>query len=118
MVRTILVTVALAVLGVVVATVGVGAHRAFGYVGLGLGLLLVATAGIFARAWGRWLGFFAYAVGWVVLTLIYAQRGPTGSVLIAGDTNNGQLWVYGGALLIVLVAFIPRRWLEGRNVEA
>ena len=104
-------------LGVVVATVGVGAHRAFGYVGLGLGLLLVATAGIFARAWGRWLGFLAYAVGWVVLTLIYAQEGPANSVLVGNDTN-GLLWIYGGSLVIVLVALVPRRWLEGRNVEA
>ena len=116
MVRTFLRAAALALLGAVVATVGVGAHRAYGYIGVALGLLLVATAGVFARAWGRWLGFAAYAVGWVVLTLIYAQTGPGNSILVAADAN-GLLWIWGGSIVLVLIALAPRRWLEGRGVE-
>ena len=116
MVRTFLRAAALALLGAVVATVGVGAHRAFGYVGVALGLLLVATAGVFARAWGRWLGYASYALGWVVLTLLYAQTGPGNSILVAADAN-GLLWIWGGSIVLVLIALAPRRWLEGRRIE-
>jgi hypothetical protein len=117
MVRTIARIVALLFAGVIVATVGVGAHRALGYVGVTLALILVAVAGIFARTWARWSGFAAYAGAWATMTMIYAQVGPSRSVLIANDLH-GYLWLYGGTLVIVLVALIPRRWLEGRDVAA
>lgn len=117
MVKTVTKIVAAALLGAVVATVGVGAHRAYGYIGISLGLLLVAVAGIFTRAWARWIGFAAYAVAWLAMTLVYAQRGPGNSVLIAGDLH-GALWLYGGVLVLILTACVPRRWLEGRDVQA
>ena len=117
MVRTIARILALLIAGVVVATVGVGAHRALGYVGVSLGLILVAIAGIFARTWARWIGYAAYAGSWALMTMIYAQVGPSRSVLIADDLH-GYLWLYGGSLVIILVALIPRRWLEGSDVAA
>jgi hypothetical protein len=117
MVRTIARLLALVLAGVIVATVGVGAHRALGYVGIGLALALVGIAGTFARAWGRWSGYAAYATSWAVMTIVYAQVGPARSVLIANDAH-GYLWLYGGTAVIVLVALIPRRWLEGRDVAA
>jgi hypothetical protein len=117
MLKWVVQSVALALLGVGVATVGVGAHRAYGFVGVALGLLLVVTASVFARAWARWLGYAVFASAWAAMTMVYAQRGPGNSVLIASDTN-GYLWLYGGALVIVLVALVPRTLLEGRDVTA
>lgn len=117
MLKRVIQLVALTLLGVGVATVGVGGHRAYGFIGVALGLILVATAGIFARAWARWLGYSVFAAAWAAMTMVYAQRGPGNSVLIASDTN-GYLWLYGGALVIVAVALIPRFLLEGRDVQA
>jgi hypothetical protein len=117
MVRTTARLLALILAGIIVASVGVGAHRALGYLGIVLALTLVLIAGIFARAWGRWAGFAAYAGAWAVMTIIYAQVGPARSVLIANDAH-GYLWLYGGTAIIIVVALIPRRWLEGRDVAA
>ncbi len=117
MVRTVARIVALALAGVVVATVGVGAHRALGYLGLALALLLVAVGGVFARAWGRWLGFAGYATGWAAMTMVYAQVGPARSILIADDAH-GRWWLFGGTALVVLLAFVPRRLIEGRDVTS
>lgn len=117
MVRTVARFVALALAGVIVATVGVGAHRAINYVGLALALLLVIVAGIFSRAWGGWAGYAIYAAAWATMTMIYAQPGPARSVLIADDVF-GRVWLFGGTAIIVLLAFVPRRWLEGRDVTA
>lgn len=110
-------SVALALLGVGVATVGVGGHRAYGFIGVALGLVLVATASLFARAWARWLGFAVFAAAWAAMTTVYSQRGPGGSVLIASDVN-GYLWLYGGAVVIVIMALVPRTLIEGRDVPA
>lgn len=103
--------------GALVATVGVGAHRAWGYAGLVLALLAVLAAGVFARTWGAWAGFAGYAVGWFVMTQIYAQPGSGDSVLIAADAH-GYAWLVGGCILIVLLAFVPNRWLVGSDVAA
>jgi hypothetical protein len=115
MVRTTAKIIALILTGVIVATVGVGAHRALGYLGLSLALILVAVVGVFARTWGRWAGYAAYAGAWVAMTLVYKQQGPGNSRLIWPDAH-GALWLYGGTAVIVLVALIPRRWLEGGHV--
>lgn len=117
MLKWVVLLVALALLGVGVATVGVGAHRAYGYIGVALGLILVVTASLFARAWGRWLGYAVFAAAWAAMTTVYAQRGPADSILIAAD-NQGYLWLYGGAIAIVAVALVPRRVIEGRDVTA
>lgn len=109
--------VALTLVGVGVATVGVGAHRAYGYVGLALALILLATAGVFARAWARWLGFAVFATAWTAMTTVYAQRGPGDSILIANDVH-GYAWIFGGAIVMVVVAMIPVTLLEGRDVQA
>lgn len=117
MLRTVARIVALLLGGALVATAGVGAHRALGYWGLALAILCVATAGVFARAWGRWAGYLAYAAGWFVMTMVYAQRGSGNSVLIAGDAY-GYGWLLGGSVVISALAFIPRSLLEGRDVAA
>jgi hypothetical protein len=115
MVRTIAKVIALSLAGVIVATVGVGAHRALGYVGVTLALVLVAVAGVFARTWARFAGYTAYAAGWFVATAVYNQQGPGNSRLIWPDAH-GAVWLYGAAVVLVLIALVPRRWLEGRDV--
>lgn len=109
-------TVVLAVAGGVVATVGTGAHRSFGWWGVSLALLLVALAGVFAKVWQSWLGYIAYAVGWLALIYVYAV--PTdGSVLIA-EEPRGRMWVFGGAVVLAIVAAIPTFVWVGRRGEA
>ena len=107
--------VALALLGFTVATVGAGAHRSLGYAGVAIALLVVALVGVFAKVWQAWPGFIAYAVGWGVMTMIYASTGPGGSILIAADLH-GYLWLYGGSGVVAMVAAIPRSVWVGHSV--
>jgi hypothetical protein len=108
---------ALALLGVIVATVGVGAHRSLGYAGAIIGILIVLLVGVFAKAWQAWSGFIAYAVAWGAMAMVYASTGPGGSVLVADDAR-GQLWLFGGAFAIVVVAAVPRFVILGRDVAS
>jgi len=106
-----------AALGAIVAVVGTGAHRAFAPWGLVGAIAFVVAAGVFARAWQAWWGFGVYACAWGVMTMVLAQMGPNGSVLIAGD-GLGYGWLGGATAAIVVVAFAPRRWWEGSDVTA
>ena len=108
---------ALGLLGALVATVGAGSHRSTGYLGVGLALALVACAGIFAKAWQSWAGFIAFASLWVGATVFFAGTGPGQSTLFAADLK-GHLWVYGGAVLVSLVAALPRFVLVGPDVAS
>lgn len=108
-------TVALALLGLIVATVGVGAHRSLGYGGAIVGILVVVLVGVFAKAWRGWSGFIAYAISWGTMAMVYASRGPGGSVLVADDAR-GRLWLYGGAAAVAIVAAVPRSVIVGRDV--
>ncbi|WP_062461551.1 hypothetical protein [Demequina soli] len=107
----------IALIGAIVALVGAGSHRAYGWVGLTASLLLVASASVFARAWSGFSGLGVMGAAWVVMTMVLAQTGPGGSVLIAGD-RLGLTWVYGGAAVIAIVAVVPRRLLVGAKVAA
>ncbi len=104
-------------LGVVVSIAGTGAHRAYGWVGVVLAVLLVGAAGVFARTWLSWLGLSAYATAWGVMTMVLAQGGPNNSVLIAGDAV-GYAWLGGAVVTITLIALVPRRWLEADDVAS
>ena len=107
---------ALALLGVVVATVGVGAHRSLGYGGVAIGLLVVVLVGVFAKAWQAWAGFIAYAAAWGVMAAVYASTGPGGSNLVADDLR-GTLWLRGGTIAVAIVAAVPRSVFVGRDVS-
>lgn len=107
--------VALALLGFIVATVGVGAHRSLGYGGAVMGVVAVALVGVFAKAWQAWSGFIAYAIAWGVMAMVYASTGPGGSILVADDAR-GRLWLYGGMVAISIVAAVPRSVIVGRDV--
>ncbi len=107
----------LALLGVIVATVGVGAHRSLGYAGALIGIVIVALVGVFAKAWQGWRGFIAYAVAWGAMAMVYASMGPGGSILVAADAR-GQLWLYGGVVGVAIVAAVPRSVIVGRDVAS
>jgi hypothetical protein len=108
---------ALALLGVVVATVGVGAHRSLGYGGAVIGIVLVALVGVFAKAWQAWSGFIAYAIAWGLMAMVYASTGPGGSILVADDVR-GRLWLFGGTTAVAMVAAVPRSLFVGRDVAS
>jgi len=78
--------------------------------------VLVASAGLFAKAWHSWTGFCVYAVTWVVTVGYLSQRGPGGDVLIPAHDTRASLWLYGGAVVMALVATIPPVTLVGRDV--
>jgi len=105
------------ILGALVATIGAGAHRSAGYLGVALALVLVACAAIFAKTWESWAGFIAFASLWVAATVFYGGSGPGNSILVAADLK-GHLLIYGGATLIAIIAAVPRFVLVGRDVSS
>ena len=106
---------ALGLLGAFVAAIGAGAHRSTGYLGLVLVLVLIASAGVFAKTWQSWNGYIGFAALWVAVTVFFASTGPAQSKLVAGDLKD-QLWIYGGAVVLFLVGAVPRFVLVGRDV--
>ncbi len=108
---------ALALLGAIAATVGVGAHRSLGYAGAIIGIAMVLLAGVFAKAWRGWSGYIAYAVVWGAMAMIYLSTGPGGSILVADDLR-GRLWLYGGVLAVAIVGAVPRSVIVGRDVAS
>ena len=107
--------VALGLLGALVAAICAGSHRSAGYLGVGLVLVLIASAGVFAKAWQSWNGYIAFASLWVAVTVFFYATGPGQSQLIAGDLKD-KLWVYGGGAVLAVVAAVPRFALVGRDV--
>ncbi|MBN2177713.1 MAG: hypothetical protein JW722_08705 [Demequinaceae bacterium] len=102
---------ALAFLGILVAVVGTGGHRYEPPLGPACVLLLVVTAGTFARTWMSWTGLLVYAEAWIgVVLLVYFVRGPGESIVLLGD-NLGKIWMFGGSIAAVVPAFIPRRFV-------
>ncbi|WP_062288112.1 hypothetical protein [Demequina phytophila] len=105
----------IALIGVIVALVGAGSHRAFGWISVAACLLLVGTASVFSRAWRGFLGLTVFATAWLVLTVVLAQEGPGGSLLIPNDARS-LAWVYGGAVVIGVAALVPRRFIGDSGV--
>jgi peptidoglycan/LPS O-acetylase OafA/YrhL len=99
-------------LGVVVAVVGTGVHRANQPWGLVLAYLTVVSAGVLARAWGRASALAAYGLGLLAMVLAMAFWGPGGDVLVA-DQGIGYAWVAAPALVLV-VALLPGRLFSDR----
>lgn len=97
-------------LGVLVALVGTGVHRASAPWGLVLALLVVAAAGVLARAWVGWPGLLTIGMAVVTTVAVLAGRGPGGDVLVALDVL-GVVWFCGGAAVAV-AALLPRRWFR------
>ncbi|WP_062516655.1 hypothetical protein [Demequina gelatinilytica] len=104
---------AIALMGALVALVGAGSHRAYGWFGAAACLLLVAAASMFSRAWRGFLGLGVFAFPWVALTTLLSTAGPGGSAPLIVADAHGLTWVYGGAAVIVVVGLLPRRLLVG-----
>ncbi|WP_062301986.1 hypothetical protein [Demequina subtropica] len=109
---------AIALVGALVALVGAGSHRAYGWFGVVACLLLVAAASTFSRAWRGFLGLGFFAFTWVVLTTLLSTAGPGGSSPLIVADAHGLTWVYGGAAVIVAVGLLPRRVLVGAEGAA
>lgn len=103
-------------LGVLVALVGTGVHRASPPWGLVLALLVVASAGVLARAWVGWTGLLTVGMAVVTTVAVLAGRGPGGDVLVALDAL-GVVW-YGGGAAVGVAALLPRRWFADTAVGA
>lgn len=115
--RSAIVIVVSAVLGAIVALVGGVAHRGYPPFGVILCVLLVLVATVFVRAWANWLGVVSFVIPYMVITFVFTQQGPTGSLLIAGDAL-GYAWLYGGVGAFVIAVLLPARLLgRGLPVE-
>ncbi len=110
MARIVWSSLVIALIGAIVALVGAGSHRAYGWAGVTVCLVLVGTASVFSRAWLGFTGLAIFGTAWAVLTVVLAQEGPGGSLLIPADAVS-LTWVYGGAFVIGAAALIPRRVL-------
>lgn len=98
--------------GVIVASVGAVAHRAYPWLGVALCVAMVALAAAFARTWLSWSGLGLFAGAWMTMTFVWALEGPGGSVLIVQD-RLGVGWLVGGALAVVVAALLPSTLLVG-----
>lgn len=101
-------------LGLVVGLVGTGVHRAQPPWGLLLALLCVLSAGVLARAWTGRAGLLAVALGVFAAVSLLGGPGPGGDVLVALEPI-GIAW-YVGALVVVVVAFLPKGWFADAPV--
>nr|WP_297424659.1 hypothetical protein [uncultured Actinotalea sp.] len=97
-------------LGLVVGVVGTSVHRVEPPWGLLLALACVLSAGVLARAWTGRAGLLALALGVFAAVSLLGGPGPGGDVLVALQPV-GIAW-YVGALVLVAVAFLPRRWFS------
>lgn len=99
-----------------VGVVGTGVHRAQPPWGLLLALLCVLSAGVLARAWTGRAGLLAVGLGVFAAVSLLGGPGPGGDVLVALQPV-GIAW-YVGALVVVVVAFLPRRWFADTPVAS
>lgn len=95
-------------LGAVVGVIGTGVHRMARPWGLVMALVMVALAGVVARAWTGWVGLLTTGLGVATAVGVLGSRGPGGDVLVAADVW-GYLW-YAGALAVLVAAVLPRGW--------
>lgn len=98
--------------GLIVASVGAVAHRAYPPIGVVLCVAMVVLAATFARTWLSWLGIGVFAGAWMTMTFVWALEGPGGSVLIVQD-DLGIGWLVGASLAIVAAALLPSKLLVG-----
>jgi hypothetical protein len=99
------------------AVVGVVWHRSqvnlgplHGFpVGLVVGLVLVLSVAVTARAVGGWPGWIGAAIGTFLVCQGAALPGPGGDLLVHGDWA-GVIWVVGAPLFTLVAVLLPRRW--------
>lgn len=99
-------------LGVVVGGVGTVMHRSVAPWGLVLGLFVLVSAGLFARAWEGWGGTGALAAGWYLAVMTMWVEGPGGDVLVPALGPWGTLWILGGTAALAAPLLAPARWFR------
>lgn len=95
--------------GALVGLVGTASHRQWMPWILLLALVCVGVAAVFVRAWLGWGGLVSYGVGWLVTVQVLGLEGPGGDIVLPAQTSTFA-WMIGGAVMIGLAAFAPRKW--------
>ncbi len=106
-------------LGVVAAVLGTVSHRTTWSdlpVGLVLALALTASTAVVCRAWSGVGALLACGAGWITAAQVLAVVGPGGDVLVPAQPV-GLVWTYGGLLVFLGAAFLPRSWFSDRPVR-
>jgi|GEM_PF-1268285 len=103
-----------AVLGAIVGALGTTLYRSVPPWGLILALVATAAMTVAMRSLMNWAGLISGVVGWAVAVQILALEGPTGDVLIAGDTL-GYAWLLGGILALFTGLLLPATLFQERT---
>src|SRR5690625_3781351 len=98
----------------IVGAVGTTLYRSVPRWGLILALVATAAMTVAMRSLMNWAGLISGVVGWAVAVQILALEGPTGDVLIAGDTQ-GYAWRLGGILALFSGLFLPATLFQERT---
>ncbi len=118
--RVVLGRVLLAVaLGAVAGVLGTVSHRTAWHdvpTGLMVAMALTASTAVVCRAWAGTAALLACGGGWLLAVQVLAVSGPGGDVLVPAQPV-GLWWTYGGLVLFVVAAFLPRSWFADRPVR-
>lgn len=113
-------TLASVALGVVAGVLGTVTHRTTWYdlpVGLAVGMALTVSVAVVCRAWSGFGALLACGAGWLVAVQVLAVTGPGGDVLVPAQPV-GLWWTYGGLVVLVVAAFLPRSWFTDRPARS
>ncbi|GAA0406991.1 hypothetical protein Acor_51120 [Acrocarpospora corrugata] len=114
----------LAVLGVVLGVLGGFTH---GWYALGVPVAAIAWVVVMfavpygmGRLMGTRLAALLPAMGWLVMSFVFAGERPEGDLIIAGNTA-GYVYLYGGSVVVLAaILLIPSTgvsWLLRQNVR-
>ncbi|MFC8597847.1 DUF6113 family protein [Isoptericola sp. NPDC057191] len=104
-------------LGAVVGVLGTVAHRTQWHdlpLGIVLALAITLSTAVLCRAWAGLGPLLAAGAGWVVAVQALSVAGPGGDVLVPAQAV-GLVWTYGGLLMFLVGAFLPRSWFTDRR---
>lgn len=104
-------------LGAAVGVLGTVAHRTQWHdlpLGIVLALAITLSTAVLCRAWAGLGPLLAAGAGWVVAVQVLAVAGPGGDVLVPAQAV-GLVWTYGGLVMFLVAAFLPRSWFSDRR---
>lgn len=107
--------VACLLLGVVVAVVGTGVHRAGRPWGLVLAYLMVFSAAVLARAWASTRAYLSMGAGLTTMLAALAFWRPGGDVLVT-DEPVGWAWIV-APVVVALAGALPRGLFSDRPLN-
>ncbi len=112
-VRRVLASVAL---GAGAGVLGTVSHRTTWYDlpgGVVVAMALTLAVAVVCRAWSGLGALLACGAGWLVAVQVLSVVGPGGDVLVPAQAV-GLWWTYGGLVVLVVAAFLPRSWFSDR----